>query len=111
MQKALVKGKCPICERVIMTPDKKKYNKYGREFWVEWNDGRKGKFAICKDCLPNLTKEQIEEINQRQIYTWGVEILKTYQAQMTWYINTALDLKIEKWSTKRDGVSSTNTKA
>lgn len=93
---------CPICERVIYDFNKQgkaiKLNKYGTEFHVLFSDGAKGKFAICKDCLKTLTKEQVDEIMKRQITTWGYEILKTYERQMSWYITKAVHLTINKFA-------------
>lgn len=76
-----------------MNPKKTAYINGGMEFNVEFNDGSNANFGICEDCFKVLTQEQADEIIKRQIVSWGLEI----QAQLNWYIQKAVHLKITKW--------------
>ena len=106
--KLLIPKGCPVCDKIIYVLNEQgkavKLNEYGIEFWVKWNDGKKGKFSICKDCFPALTKEQIDKLNDDQIYTWGQEIQSQIKALMSWYTNTAVFVKIEKWAGEESGL-------
>jgi len=89
----LVRGICPICSKEIMNKKQTAYINDGQEFVMYFTDGTKANFAICRECLKTLTKEQAQEILKRQIVSWGQEI----QAQLNWFMQDAVHLKIDKW--------------
>ena len=90
MPKLLSVGPCPICEKTII--EKGRENQFYDEVWTGFSDGSKAKFAVCKDCKPVLTQEQLDELMRRQIYTWGVEVAR----QFKWYYEIAVHLRIIK---------------
>ena len=98
--KPLTRGDCPICEKIIMNPNKTAYINGGLEFWVQFSDNSKAQFAICSDCFDKITQEQLDEIMERQKVSWGQEI----QAQLNWYIKQAINLKITKHSKTKEGL-------
>ena len=103
---------CPVCEKIIYLFDKNgkplQLNEQGMNFSVLFNDGNNAEFAICKDCYSTITPEQLDKLMQDQIYTWGIEIVNTplglldYSKQLLWYIQTAVFLRIVKWSKHKE---------
>jgi len=77
-----------------MNEKKTAYINGGKEFVVTFTDGTKANFAICEECLKVLTMEQVQEILKRQIVSWGQEI----QASLNWYIQEAIHLRVDKWT-------------
>ena len=97
MPKLLTVGPCPICGKMIIEKGEK--NRFYNEIWVKFSpDKSKAKFAVCNDCQPNLTQEQLDELMQRQIYTWGAEVAR----QLKWYYETAVYLRIIKKADSKD---------
>lgn len=94
--KLIKRGPCPVCNRIII--DKGKTNQHYTTFFVKYTDGTNIEYAICKDCRPKLTKEQVEEICENQRFTWGQEIVR----QMIWYNTEAVFLKADKWADTKD---------
>lgn len=105
---------CPVCEKIIYIFDKSgrpvALNSDGMTFWIKFNDDRKAEVAICKDCFASLTQEQIDKFMSDQIYTWGMEIIAKplsvleLSKQLSWYINTAVHLKIVKYAKDENGL-------
>ena len=85
-----------------MNEAKTQYINNGFEFWVKFSDGSRAQFAICPDCFNAITQEQLDKIMERQKVSWGMEI----QAQLSWFIKKAINLKIIKFSKDKDGIVS-----
>ena len=98
----LTRGICPVCEKKIMNEAKTQYINNGFEFWVKFSDGSRAQFAICLDCFNAITQEQLDKIMERQKVSWGLEI----QAQLSWFIKKAVNLKIIKFSKDKNGIIS-----
>ena len=94
----LVRGLCPICNKVIMTKDKSAYCNGGIEFWVKFSDESKAQFAMCSDCLDKITQEQLNELMERQKVSWGEEISATFR----WFYKEVCHLKIVKWGRTKE---------
>ena len=91
-------GPCPVCDKIIA--EKGRANEHYTTFFVEYTDGTIAEYAICKTCRPLLTKEQINEICENQIFTWGQEVLR----QVVWYNSEAVFLKPLKWADNKSGL-------
>lgn len=112
--KLLAPKDCPVCEKIIYIFNERskpvKLNDEGMLFWVKFNDDTNAQFAICKDCFLTLKQEQLDKLMQDQIYTWGIEIINTPMgiadlgAQLKWYVNTAVHLKIVKHGRDKDAI-------
>lgn len=89
-------GPCPVCGRVIV--DKGKPNQFYTTFFVRYTDGTNAEYAICKDCRPKLTKEQVDEICENQIFTWGQEIVR----QQIWFSTEAIFLRPKSWADTKE---------
>lgn len=98
--KPLTRGPCPICEKIIMTPNKKAYINGGMSMWVKFSDGSRAEFSICSECFDKITQEQLDELVARQKLNWGIEIQKTLE----WYITKAVNLKIVKHAKTKEGL-------
>ncbi len=98
MREPLIRGLCPICNKIIMNSTQAEYINGGLEFWVKFSNGNNAKFAICSDCLDKITQEQLDEIMERQKVSWGQEI----QAQLNWYIKEAVNSKIVKYAKTKE---------
>jgi len=111
--KILTPKDCPVCEKIIYVFDKNgkavALKDNGMTFWVKFNDETTGEFAICRECFSTLTQDNIDKLMSDQIYSWGNEILNypvgnSFFKQLSWYINTAVHLRIVKWNKDKDGL-------
>ena len=96
--KPLIRGLCPVCQKIIMNSIKSEYINGGKEFWVRFSDGSRAQFSICSDCLENITQEQLGSIMQRQRISWGLEI----QAQLDWYVKSVSGMSIIKYANTKE---------
>lgn len=100
------KGICPKCSCEIAPFDRAKLthipNSLFTEFWVLYNDNSNASFPVCKNCLPKIDMDFVKHLNDRQRYTWGLEIINTplgivdLAAQLKWFIETAIFLEVIK---------------
>ena len=107
---------CPLCEKIIYIFDSRNkpvgLNDNGMLFSVLFNDGTNAEFSICKDCFNALNQEKLDKIMSDEIYTWGMQIINNplglldLSKQLQWYINTAVHLRIIKFSKDKDGITS-----
>ena len=104
-------GFCPQCNCKIADFDEKgtaSQNNLYDLFWVLYDDNSDASFAICKNCLPKLAIEDVKKIQQRQRYTWGVEIIdtplsfKAFCMQLNWYISCGVLLEVVKFSKTKE---------
>ena len=83
-----------------MDPKATQYINGGMEFWVRFNDGTKAQFAICSECFPQLTTEQLKNIMASQKVSWGMEI----EATVRWYATKAIHLEIVAHAKEENGL-------
>ena len=103
-------GFCPQCNCQIcdFNGSKVSPNTLYTEFWVLYDDNSNANFAICKNCLPNLTLADCIKIQQRQRYTWGLEIIdnplsfKAFFMQINWFISCGALLEVIKFSNTKE---------
>ena len=81
-------GDCPLCSKVVwkfMRPSfisktiygwsinfkKRPYemNEHGTHMWFLLTDGTRMRVAICKECLKNITSDQVKQIHADIVYT------------------------------------------
>ena len=107
------KGFCPRCGCLISKMENNQViaNTLYTEFWVKYDDGTNANFAICKNCLPKLTLEEVISIHKRQKVTWGFEIINSPLSlialtnELLWYIKTVSILDVVKFGKSKEEVS------
>lgn len=106
------RGYCPQCKCAVADFDKHgraiKTNDLYADLWVLYDDDSNANFAICKNCLPKLTMEDVKLIQKRQRYTWGLEItdnplsMKAFIMQLNWYISCGALLEVVKFAKTKE---------
>ena len=106
-------GFCPQCNCKICDMEGRniKPNSLYDEFFVLYDDGSNAKYAICKNCFPKLTLQDCIKIQQRQRYTWGLEIIdnplgfKAFFMQLNWLLSCGMLLEVIKFAKTKEELS------
>jgi hypothetical protein len=87
---SLTRGKCPVCQKIIMNKEKTELINGGISFFVKFSDESIGEFTICQECYSKITQEQLDEIMKGQIISWGLDIAM----QLRWFYSKSAHYKI-----------------
>ncbi len=98
MIEPLVRGICPICNKVIMNEKNTIFINDGMDFFVKLDDKNRASFACCQECFDKITQEQLNMILERQKVNW----LKEIQAQLDWFAREVLNYKIIKYARNKE---------
>ena len=75
--KILKFAQCPICDKILakqLSNGKFFYFPNYKTFWTRLNDNSKMEIVICNKCLIGLDIKKINNIMDKIIYTWNVEL-------------------------------------
>lgn len=78
-------GKCPFCEKEILTVDAKNNPtrlKGYSEFWIAISDGSKMKVAICDACKAELTEEKASAVLEAHKEYWQAGMEEAYNQKI-----------------------------